>query len=354
MKRLGVSLILFFTTYIGIIANVRVLSIGISEYPDSSGWSKINAHNDVELIRSLFPNASSLENGFATRSGIERQLKALAKNVIPGDTVIIHFSGHGQQIITQASTEEVDRVDEALVPFDAGKRRTPSYHGENHLTDDAFGNAIDGLRRAVGPDGLVIALIDACHSDSMDKDAEGQKKEICRGTDEIFGAESMEDGKISSLRDAYHNRDATALKMSDDMSNAVYISACASDKRNYEVTEDGQGFGSLTYYFCKAYKSSGLCDLPALLSAIYSGMNNDKTLQFHGQVPSIRNTIGWKEPTEAEPTHRGTHDGSKQMDSSDGTKQTDRPSLLLTIFGIIGAALIVIFSGIWIARKRRI
>lgn len=26
-------------------------------------------------------------------------------------------------------------------------------------------------------------------------------------------------------------------------------------------------------------------------------MDNDRTLRFHGQVPSIRNTVGWEAPS---------------------------------------------------------
>ena len=296
MIRNYILFILLLLTHIYSSANVRVLSIGISEYPKSSGWNKLNAHNDVELMRNIFPDAILLENVSATRSGIETQLKALALNAAKGDTVIIHFSGHGQQIITTNSADEIDGVDEAIVPFDAAKRKTSSYNGQNHLTDDAFGKAIDYIRKSVGPSGLVIALIDACHSDSMDKGTDNHK-EIFRGTDEIFGVEKMSEEKISSLRDSYHNQDDTSLKASTDMSNVVYLSACRSDQRNYEIVVGGNGYGSLTYYFCEEYKNNGISDLPVFLSAIYYGMENNQTLKFHGQVPSIRNTIGWEAPS---------------------------------------------------------
>lgn len=347
MKRLSVLLTLILATYIEIIANVRVLSIGISEYPESSGWNKINAHNDVELIKSLFPNVSSLENAEATNSEIKHQLKALANNVIQGDTVIIHFSGHGQQIITHASTEEADGVDEALVPYDAGKRKTTSYHGQNHLTDDFFGNAIDKLRRAVGGKGLVITLLDACHSDSMDKDVD-VSKEIYRGTDEIFGAEKMPDEKIASLREAYHNQDITALNGSTDMGNVVYISACRSDQRNYEVSVDGKGYGSLTYYFCESYRNKGLSDLHVLLSELHSGMANDKTLKFHGQLPAIRNTLGWEAPSK---TTSNDDDGSGRTSGASGDPVC--PTYQTVIWSIIGAGLILIFIALWITKKRK-
>ncbi len=324
-------------------AYVRALSIGVSDYPETSGWNKLNAHNDVELMRSIFPDAILLENVSATRSGIEAQLKALALNAAKGDTVIIHFSGHGQQIITTNSADEIDGVDEAIVPFDAAKRKTSSYNGQNHLTDDAFGKAIDYIRKSVGPSGLVIAMIDACHSDSMDKGMDNLK-EIYRGTDEIFGADNMSDEKISSLRDSYHNQDVTSLEASTDMSNVVYLSACRSDQRNYEVIVDDKGYGSLTYYFCEEYKNMGISDLSALLSAIYSGMENNQTLKFHGQVPSIRNTIGWEAPSKVI---------IPLQEQSNGSDDTDRSSYQTVIWSIIAASLIIIFIALWITRKRK-
>lgn len=39
-----------------------------------------------------------------------------------------------------------------------------------------------------GENGFIIAIIDACHSDSMDKDADDSNPSTYRGTDEIFGS----------------------------------------------------------------------------------------------------------------------------------------------------------------------
>ena len=205
MKTVLLSILICLFSCVCSHANVKVLSIGVSVYPKTSGWNRLNAQNDVELMRSIFPDAMILENGSATRSGIEVQLKAFANNAVKGDTVIIHFSGHGQQIITGYSIDEIDGVDEAIVPFDAAKRKTRSYNGQNHITDNAFGKAIDKIRKSVGSSGLVIAIIDACHSDSMDKGST-RTGDIYRGTDEIFGSERMSDAQISNLRDSYHNQ----------------------------------------------------------------------------------------------------------------------------------------------------
>ena len=189
----------------------------------------------------------------------------------------------------------------------------------------------------------MIVLIDACHSDSMDKGT-NRTNDTYRGTDEIFGSESMSDAEISALRDSYHNHEETALTESSDLSNVVYLSACLSDKRNYEIVVDGKGYGSLTYYFCEEYKNKGISDLPVFLSAIYYGMENNQTLKFHGQVPSIRNTIGWEAPS------RVVTLPPKPPIGSGGN--TGVSSYQTVIWCIVAASLILIFIILWITRKR--
>lgn len=344
MNRAVLLLILLILPCLNLLAHVRVLAIGISEYPESSGWNRLNADNDVRLMKTIFPNAEVLENREATRSGIESRLKDLAKNVARGDTVIIHFSGHGQQIITEKSGEEIDRVDEAIVPYDAAKCKSVNYKGDKHITDDVFGKEMEDIRKAAGPEGLVIALIDACHSDSMERGTE-RKGEIYRGTEEIFGAEEMSASAISKLSEAYHNQEQHSLEDTPGMGKAIYISACESDRRNYEVVVDNIGYGSLTYYFVKAYKEKGMGDLSTLLSAIYDGMKKDTVLQFHGQLPAIRNNIGWEAPMDRNP----------DIPEPDGRKNTPGNKLNpAAIAGMTAGALIIILTVLWmIGRKRK-
>lgn len=276
-------------------AKVWTLSICIGEYPSESGWNSLGADNDARLIRQIFDEATVVTNEKATYNQILSELNTLNRNANRGDTIIIHFSGHGQQILGGASSKEVDLVDEALVPYDAVKKKSVSYSGQSHITDDLFGEYISGLRKSVGPNGLVIAVIDACHSNSMDKDADATE-DVYRGTDEIFGAEALSPDSIEKLRESYNSPDETSVLMSPELSDAIFISACETHKRNYEIKVDDTSYGSLTYYFCKAFEAKGISDLNEFLSDLYTEMSTDKTMKFHGQTPVIRNTIGWEAP----------------------------------------------------------
>jgi len=287
-----VSFIIMFVLALLSFGEVRVLSICIGEYPEHSGWNRLNADKDLEHIREVFPQTKSLSDSEATHRNILSALNALEKETAQGDTVIIHFSGHGQQILTEYSSIEPDYVDESLVPYDALKTQTSSYHGEHHLTDDIFGSHITALRQKVGAAGLVVAVIDACHSDSMDK---GDDNGVTyRGTDDIFGTEGMSAEKLIALKDRYRGEELQPLLNDAELSDAILIGACKSNQRNYELDSN---CGSLTFYFCKSIRETGLSDLTAFMSGLYSNMSADKTMAFHGQQPAIRTTLDWDEPS---------------------------------------------------------
>lgn len=342
MKRFFLFFIISFFSYAYNFAKVKALSIGISKYPKETEWNDINAYNDVILIKSLFPDANTIENSQATHNGIINAIKALQKSSNKGDTIIIHFSGHGQQILTHKSDSEIDKIDEAIVPYDAAKRKTAKYNGCNHYTDDDFGTEIEWLRKIVGKDGLVIVLIDACHSDSMDKTTDNCN-EIYRGTNEIFGTESLTFEEITELKKSYHSQDSSNITCNNMLSDVIFISACRSNQRNYEIIINGLRYGSLTFYFFKAMKEHGLNDLNNLLLTTYNGMFNDKTLRFHGQLPSIRNTIGWVPPLNSNST---TPPIPNEINDSNSL------SYITIITSIIGIALIIAII-LWIIHKKK-
>ena len=301
MKGIFILILFIIGLTFNIQAKIRVLTVGISEYPEKSGWNRLNAANDVDLISSISDNVIALENNKATYNEINKALNILINKIEYGDTVIVHFSGHGQQIVANNS-KEIDGLDEALIPFDAFKEESSNYRGQNHFRDDDFGAKLEILRAKTGPSGIVIAVIDACHSDSMDKDADDTGQIKYRGTDEIFGVKGLNPKEIQELKDKYFNQEEnTVLAKEDKLSDVVFISACGTHQRNYEIEIGPSTYGSLSYYFYKSYIEKGLDNLPVFLTYLYDSMTSDKVMKFHGQEPVIRNTIGWQKAKAKEP-----------------------------------------------------
>ena len=98
-----------------------------------------------------------------------------------GDIVVLHYSGHGQQIYDDDG-DEIDGYDEAIIPYD-GKIsfKTGKYGGENHLRDDELGRMINQIRKKIGQAGDVIVILDSCHSGTATRDFSPS-----RGTDIKF------------------------------------------------------------------------------------------------------------------------------------------------------------------------
>lgn len=145
----------------------RALVIGLGEY-EHPGWSKIHGDNDVPLIADMLRNCgyesiATLINAQATKQEIIAQFRRLTKQSKSGDTAYVHFSGHGQ-LMTDINGDEADGYDEAWIPYDAQPEYSPQYHGQNHLIDDEIAALLQELRRAVGPEGQIIVVVDACHS----------------------------------------------------------------------------------------------------------------------------------------------------------------------------------------------
>ena len=87
----------------------------------------------------------------ATFDAIVTAIKTLIDSAVSGDIVPIHYSGHGTRV-PDASKQEVDGQDEALVPIDFGTK--------GFIVDDLIGPLLDRAKPGVA----VHVFFDCCHS----------------------------------------------------------------------------------------------------------------------------------------------------------------------------------------------
>ncbi len=149
----------------------RALLVAVSDYGSAgTGWADLHSTRDVELLRQALelrgfsPEAITvITDAAATREGILGALEALGAAAQPGDHLLFHYSGHGQQVADDDG-DEADGLDEALVPYGAPRTDEGGYRGERHLRDDDLGDALAALQDAVGPWGSVAVVLDSGHS----------------------------------------------------------------------------------------------------------------------------------------------------------------------------------------------
>lgn len=171
----------------------RALIFGLGKQEDPS-WSKINGDKDVELVAQMlngagFADIRIVKNEQATKKDMEMAFLGLIKRCRKGDIVYIHYSGHGQ-FMSDIDGDEATRWegkhaqwDEAWIPYDAYMTYCDKDKGDKHLCDDEIANYLTQIREAVGNDGNIYVVIDACHSGDATR---GNDDEIVRGVDIPF------------------------------------------------------------------------------------------------------------------------------------------------------------------------
>lgn len=233
-------------------AQDRALLIGISEYQEGTGWGKIHSYNDITLLQRVLPNTckvTTLCDSEATYQGITQAIDQFIQDTRFGEQVLLHFSGHGQQMLTN-DPNEPDLLDEALIPYDAPMTRTSTYRGERHLVDNQLDSLITLLRAKAGSNGFVVVTLDACHSGDPNRG----RKEYIRGTSDIFGLDHKSEEIKNAIFDNWGKVGSTNLTKGN-IADVVYISACQPHLKSKEIKRESTYYGPLTYAISKAYAS---------------------------------------------------------------------------------------------------
>lgn len=236
----------------------RALLVGIGDYDTyATGWAKIHGNNDVDLLAEKFAaknfSVSKLVDDKATKADIIKILKTLVDKTEAGDTVYVHFSGHGQ-LFGDMNNDEADGFDQSFVCYDAGIAPNFSadgkmYYGQKHLIDDELYPILNRLKMNVDTRGCVIVVFDACYSGGADRgeteslnidDGVAEWVEFTRGTSDEFKLNDRVKRYLRSLKPPGRYSKGGAI---------LIISACARDKKNYECRskQSGKIYGSLSY-----------------------------------------------------------------------------------------------------------
>ena len=151
----------------------RALLIGV-DYKGQEGLETSSGHQDVTRMRQYLLSqgyrsgdmkilAESENHEAPTRSAIERGITWLVQDSGPGDSLFLHYSGHGSTFVGGDADEQEDRFagaasggDEALCPLD--------FRTAGMLFDDeVYRYLIAPLKEGV----LLTCVIDCCQSGTI-------------------------------------------------------------------------------------------------------------------------------------------------------------------------------------------
>lgn len=155
-------------------AGNRALLVGISNYPHLPAESQLRAPSgdalrmrDFLVGQGLFAadEVALLLNSEATADRIVGEIAGLSAETVPGDRVLIYFSGHGTRFDDKDGDEE-DGQDEVLVAADALAPGGPGRTLPGLIPDDIMALL---LARLAGRE--VTVILDACHSGTGTRDS---------------------------------------------------------------------------------------------------------------------------------------------------------------------------------------
>jgi hypothetical protein len=141
----------------------RALLVGINEYPNSDD-RLAGCVNDAFLMSSVLQECGFEAEDIrlvlderATAEGIRERLYWLLNDAAPGDQLVFYYSGHGAQLPTYGAGDVVDRMDEALVPYDF------DWSSQRSITDDQLYDLYSQLPYEVE----LLMFLDCCHSGGL-------------------------------------------------------------------------------------------------------------------------------------------------------------------------------------------
>lgn len=232
--------------------NKRALIIAIGGYPKSSEWESLSSVNDIELIKSTLlinqfkdENIQIISDSLATKQNIVDAIIQIEKISMEGDIIVIHFSGHGQQIMDNNNFDEIDGYDESLIPYDAKPVYNKDYKGENHLRDDEILVLLNKIRKRIGSNGELLVILDACHSGTATR---GFSKR--RGTE--IKLESLEyKNNNNKIKQEGFEFFSMSSDQEDNYAPVIVISGANQEESNYEYHDinSNKNYGSLSFAF---------------------------------------------------------------------------------------------------------
>jgi hypothetical protein len=276
----------------------RALIIAIGNYPSNSGFHRLNSINDIQLIKTTLlnrmfeeTNIKILSDDQATGQRILSYLEELVNISNKEDIVVIHFSGHGQQIVYEDINKSLC-LDEALVAYDAFLTTESGYSGQNHIRDKVIGEYVKRLRLKLGKKGMLNLFIDCCYSGTMTKGIN-----VFRGAGDVFGADD--------IKKKYYNSERSKIKGNfmyecisglpdnqNEISDFVFFAPCLDNQPCSETqTSEGKWVGPLSYAISKAFatvKADGTYrDLFDIICASIISKSKEQIPQAEGDLDNL-------------------------------------------------------------------
>ena len=243
------------------------LLIGINKYDPSLNADLNGCVNDVENMYEIltktygFPhdNVRMLTDYRATGEAMFARMEWLLSHTIPGDELVLHYSGHGSQIRDRDGDELNDYLDEILCPTDLD--------WDKPFTDDdiswLFNKKADGV--------FLTFICDSCHSGSMTRSTDF--------TPHISPPKIRYIHPPLDIKSRDGVEDLNVQQVGVDTLDHVLISGCRDDQTSADAHIDGMWQGAMTASLIQAIKNNPYRDWATIHADMISILNANSYTQ---------------------------------------------------------------------------
>jgi len=234
--------------------------IGINIYDSSLNADLKGCVNDAVAMHDVlvniykFPsdNVRVLVDKRATKKNILSRIDWLLSHTVPGDELVLHFSGHGSQVRDRDGDELNDHLDEILCPTDL--------NWDDPLTDDIIRHNFNKKANGV----FLTFICDSCHSGSMARSIKQEDRFISPPIDI----------QIRNNVDTPINRLNKEIKSYQEY---VLLSGCKDNQTSADAYIEGKWQGAMTSYLINTIKSN----------------SNKNWINIHEDITATLNTNGY-------------------------------------------------------------
>ncbi len=245
-------------------AGRSALLIGVSAYAQGGPrYMDLHAANDIEVFSKLLREKFGftpeqikvcLSKTETTHAALVHEFQALTERVKPGDTVFVHYSGHGAYKFDRAGRKHY-----TLVPSDWRMETATDPEAHNELTDTQLTPLVQALKDKVGTRGSLLMTFDCCHSGHIVSNVRGaaRVRGVVAGYEPKPPQQAMTTAPVESIQGV--------LKGSRQGYTAVL--ACRSDQKAAELElgeiaditggRAAQAMGRFTYFLVQALREAG-------------------------------------------------------------------------------------------------
>eukprot|EP00535_Pseudo-nitzschia_heimii_P003180 CAMPEP_0197174868 /NCGR_PEP_ID=MMETSP1423-20130617/1226_1 /TAXON_ID=476441 /ORGANISM="Pseudo-nitzschia heimii, Strain UNC1101" /LENGTH=352 /DNA_ID=CAMNT_0042623869 /DNA_START=131 /DNA_END=1188 /DNA_ORIENTATION=+ len=222
-----------------------------------------NYQLDEKMILTDDPRTEPETNYAPTKANIISGFRWLVKGAKPGDSLLLHYSGHGSKVKNHDGTEK-SGYDQTLVPVDHEKK--------GHILDD---DIHDMLCKTLPSGVRLTGIFDCCHSESImdlpfvynikgnleivenDRNQsiatlvaagtrflmDGNKKQITKTLKNEIKGLVMGGGKDGRSNEARNK----VIKANTTKADIIMFSGCKDDQTSADTRVDGEASGAMSY-----------------------------------------------------------------------------------------------------------